>query len=77
MTTKLNDNEVPDGISTSLENTMAIAREINKIHRWERYRKLMPAIAKLLVDAGVDFSKATIPSDAEVEAAISAATEAE
>lgn len=77
MTTTLNDNEAPDEISTGLENTMAIAREINKIHRWERYRKLMPAVAKLLTDAGVDFSKATIPSDVEVEAAINTAMEAE
>lgn len=64
-------------IATSVESSRAIMREIDKIHRWQMYRKLMPAIAKVLMDAGVDFSRATIPSEAEVEASIEQAMRAE
>lgn len=69
----------PDNLDycTSLESSVAIMREIDKIYRWEHYRKLMPMITKMLVDAGVDFSRATIPSEADVEKAITVAMEAE
>ena len=71
-TTTEKRHELPDEyeMSTSVDGSMAIIREINKIVSWEKMRKLMPAIAKVLTDAGVDFSNARIPSDDELETAI-------
>ncbi len=63
----------PESSATSLENNIAIMREIRKILFWEKMRKIMPLITRELVKAGVDFSRATIPSDGELETAIDAA----
>lgn len=62
-------------ISTSVTNSVLIMREIDKIHFWERMGKLMPQLLKVLIDAGADFSKCAIPTEADVEAAIQAAME--
>lgn len=58
------------GISTNLDHSLAIMREINRIIFWEKLRTVMPMIHQCLVDAGVDFSKAKIPTEAEVERSI-------
>lgn len=65
----------PDELSysTSVENSRLIMREIDKIHRWGQLRLLMPQLLKVIIDAGADFSKCTIPSEIEVEAAIQTA----
>jgi len=63
--------------ATSYEANLAIMREISKIRFWERMRKLMPMLARELAAAGVDFSRATIPTDAQVEAAITEAMRGE
>lgn len=59
--------------ATNHEANLAIMREISKIRFWERMRELMPLIARELSAAGVDFSRARFPTEAEVEASINEA----
>lgn len=49
----------PDDIeyTTRVDVSIAIMREIERIHFRERLRRLMPLVAQQLVAAGVDFSK--------------------
>lgn len=52
---------------------IAILQEIRKIRFRARLRQLMPAVARSLVAAGVDFSKVNMaavqePTDAEIDA---------
>lgn len=69
------ESQEPDDllISTSVENSILIMREIDKIHFWKRMSVLMPQLLKVLIDAGADFSKCVVPTEAEVEAAIQGA----
>lgn len=46
--------------ATSAEANLAIVRAMGDIRFVERMEKLMPLVAKRLIEAGVDFSKARI-----------------
>lgn len=63
--------------ATNHDANLAIMREISKIRFWEQMRRLMPMIAHELAVAGVDFSRATFPTDAQVEASITEAMRGE
>lgn len=47
--------------TTSIEANLAIIREINRITFLDRMKPLMEGVARELIKAGVDFSKAALP----------------
>lgn len=63
--------------ATNHEANIAILREISKIRFWDHMRELMPMIACELAAAGVDFSRARIPTDQQVESLIREAMKGE
>ena len=55
----------PDDVEyiTRVDVNMAIIREMTKLQFKERLPRIMAGVAKQLMDAGVDFSKAQMPED--------------
>lgn len=64
METKQEQQEVE--YVTRVDVNLAILREIAKLQFRERLPRIMAGVAKQLVDAGVDFSQATIPEKLEI-----------
>lgn len=56
------DDDFPEELNyaTSAATNLAIVRAIADIRFIERMEKFMPLVAKRLIEAGVDFSKAKI-----------------
>ena len=59
-------DETPDALdyATSTEANLAIVRALGEIRFAEKMKVLMPLVARELVKAGVDFSKARMTQEA-------------
>jgi hypothetical protein len=59
------DDDFPEELNyaTNVEANIAIIRAMGEIRFMQKMERLMPLIAKRLVEAGVDFSKAKLDAD--------------